>query len=210
MILDRPTRDFLDATASSDSTPGGGAVAALAGALGAALGAMSCHYTIGPKKFADREEAVRALLDKLEAERQRLAAIVQDDIDAYGAFTTAMAMPRDTAEAKAARKAAMQEALVGAMEVPLACAGRCATVLSLLEELAPIANPRLLSDVGCAAVMADAGFHSARFNVLVNVAGLDPGETREAGVARMAELVEAVAGKCRTIVDVVESGLRVA
>ncbi len=210
MILDRPTRELLDATASGDSTPGGGAVAALAGALGAALGAMSCHYTIGPKKFQDREAAVRALLEKLEAERERLTAIVQDDIDAYGAFTNAMAMPRDTDDAKAARKAAMQEALVGAMEVPLACAGCCATVLALLEELAPIANPRLASDVGCAAVMADAGFHAARFNVLVNVAGLAPGERRDAGVARMTELVESVAGKCRAVVDVVEAALRVA
>ena len=38
---------FLDALASDAPTPGGGAVAALAGASGAALSSMVCNLTIG-------------------------------------------------------------------------------------------------------------------------------------------------------------------
>ncbi len=208
MILDRSTREFLELTASGDSTPGGGAVAALVGALGAALGSMSCHYTLGPAKFRDREDSIRALLERIETERRCLSRLVQEDMTAYEAFTSAMKLPKQTPEEATARKTAMGAALVGAMEVPLECTRRCAEVLRLLVELAPIANPRLLSDVGCAAVLTEAAYQAARFNVLVNLAGFERGAAREHASRTLEELDRSIVGRREAIVAAVEGGLR--
>ena len=52
---------FLDEVASSAPAPGGGSVAALAGALGAALTSMVCHLTVGKKRYADVDEVLRDL-----------------------------------------------------------------------------------------------------------------------------------------------------
>ena len=54
-LADMTVAQFVVATASEEPAPGGGSVAALEAALGAALTAMVCNFTTGRKKWAEFE-----------------------------------------------------------------------------------------------------------------------------------------------------------
>ena len=154
-------KEFLDRTASDEPTPGGGSVAALVGALGAALGCMVCRFTVGKKKFKDVEEEVKGILERCEKLREELRGLIQADIDAYQKVSAAYAMPRKTPEEKEARSKAIKEALKEALEIPMKVAEDSLEVLRHARRLAEIGNPNLIGDAGCAAAFALAALEAA-------------------------------------------------
>lgn len=168
-LTDRSVFQFLDELSSSTPAPGGGSVAALSGALGAALVSMVCNLTIGKKKYADVQKDIEAILAKSESLRHELVDLLQSDVEAYTAVSQAMKMPRATDEEKAARTETMQKALKGATVVPLQIAEACAQVIALCRPVAEKGNKNAVSDAGVAVLMAEAGLRSAALNVLINL-----------------------------------------
>ena len=108
-----PIETFLNDLASGESTPGGGAAAALTGSQAAALLSMVLNFTVGRKKYAAVEEELRGLLQRTEAMRADLLTYADKDAEAFGAVAACYSMPRSTEEEKAARTKAMQTALRG-------------------------------------------------------------------------------------------------
>ncbi len=160
---------FLDALASSAPAPGGGSVAALSGALGAALLSMVCNLTLGKKKYALVQDDISELVAQSEELRQRLTDLLEADVQAYTGVSRAYKMPRQTAEEKAARSAAIQEALKAATQAPMQVAEACVEVLDLCTPAAEKGNVNAVSDAGVAALMAEAGLRSAALNVIINI-----------------------------------------
>jgi hypothetical protein len=134
MIKQSAIDKFLDDLASQNATPGGGSVAAIIGAMGAALVAMVCNLTIGKKKYAGVEAEMRALLERAEALRHRLTGMIEDDVKAFDAVMGAYGMPKETDAEKASRSAAIQEALKLATDVPLRC---CHAAREVIDPLIP-------------------------------------------------------------------------
>ena len=177
-MLDVRIAEWLDELADRKPTPGGGAVAALCAASSAALLEMVGNYTTG-KKWADREEAMKALVAEAGALRARAGQLAEADTEAFAAVGTAYALPRATDEEKAERSAAIQRATLGAAEPPVQV-GRVATrLVELAAGLVDPANPNVLSDVGVAAVTARAALGGSVVNITVNAALL-----RDADAAR--------------------------
>ncbi|MFN2156441.1 MAG: cyclodeaminase/cyclohydrolase family protein [Anaerolineae bacterium] len=168
-LTDKTLVDFLDALASSAPAPGGGSVAALAGALGAALVSMVCNLTLGKKKYADVQDKISALVERSETLRHELSDLLEADVEAYTGVSKAYGMPRETDEQKSARSAAIQEALKGATVVPMQVAEACVKVLDLCTPAAEMGNIYAVSDAGVAAVMAEGGLRSAALNVIINI-----------------------------------------
>jgi methenyltetrahydrofolate cyclohydrolase len=168
MIDEQSLRRFLDELASPAPTPGGGSAAALMGALGAALITMVCNLTIGRKGYEGVEAEMRDTLRQAEALRQRLTAMIQDDVQAFDALMAAYRLPRASEEQTLARGRAVQQALKQATDVPLACAQACAEVIELARRVAPIGNRGVISDAGVASLAACAGLRSASLNVAIN------------------------------------------
>ncbi len=162
--------EFLVALASGEPTPGGGAAAALAGALAAALVAMTCHLTLGRPKFAAVEPDVQRLLQAAEAARSRLQAAIDADAAAFRTVIEATRLPRADAAAAQARTAAIQAALRAAAQPPLAVAQDCAAVLDLGQQAVELVNPSAISDIAVAATLAVAALEGAAENVEVNLA----------------------------------------
>ena len=187
MITDLSVREFAKALGSGDATPGGGAGAALAGALGAALAAMVCNFTIGRRKFESVEPEMRALLARSDQIRDELLELVESDARAYDAYLEAAGLPKDDP----AREAKLQEAVIGAIHVPLRAAVLAADVLALAEPLAERGNPRLVSDAGVAAILADAALQAAALNVRANYPSLRDGRVRDESEAVLARLFAA-------------------
>jgi formiminotetrahydrofolate cyclodeaminase len=168
-LTDKPVSRFLDELASSAPAPGGGSVAALSGAMGAALVSMVCNLTVGKKKYADVEQDITAILEKSEGLRHRLVELLRADVKAYTAVSQAMKMPRATDEEKAIRAKAMEKALKHATDVPLQVAEACVEVMALCQPAAEKGNKNAVSDAGVAVLMAEGGLRSAALNVLINL-----------------------------------------
>ncbi|MBI4567413.1 MAG: glutamate formimidoyltransferase [Planctomycetes bacterium] len=150
---------FIDALASRSPVPGGGAAAALVGALAAALGSMTCNLTVGRKKFAAVEETLRASLARLEAARRELLALIREDIAAYDRI-------RDTRKAAAAPRDA---ALIAGARPPLRVMEVCAEVLEQGRLALTLGNPNVRSDALICQRLAAVALLSARDNVEVNL-----------------------------------------
>lgn len=196
-----PTRktleSFLDELASSSPAPGGGSVAALAGALGAGLVAMVCGLTIGKKKYADVEADMKKTLKGAEELRRQFTALVDRDTEAFNKVMEAYALPKETDPQKALRAAAVREATKEATLVPLEVMKHCIDGLALAQIVAAQGNVNSVSDAGVAALMLHAACESAALNVKINLGAL--GEIEFVGWKR--EELESILKTSRMMVE---------
>jgi formiminotetrahydrofolate cyclodeaminase len=190
---------YLDLLASAEPAPGGGSVAALVGALGAALVTMVTDLTLGKEKYAGVQDAMAELKESSERLRGELTELTTLDATAYSAVAAAMKLPRDTEAQKEERTRVLQAALVGAAEVPLKVAEAAAEVARLSLPAAEKGNPNAVSDAGCAVLLADAAAQSAALNVRINLAWIDNQEFTHEAWTR----IEAVLSETSRLRDVV-------
>lgn len=169
-ITDMPVKLFLNDLSSAEPAPGGGSVAAISGALGAALISMVSNLTIGKEKYADVQDEIKVLLGKSESLRKELIELLEADVRVYTELSKTMKMPRDTEEQKNRRAQAMDRALKAATNVPMKVAEACVAVMDLCRPTAEKGNINAVSDVGVAVLTAEAGLRSAALNVLINLA----------------------------------------
>ncbi len=185
------TRDFVDEVSRESPAPGGGSVAALAGALGAALGAMVSNLAINKVGYEEQSAELNQAAVELQAIKQRLVRAVDTDTEAFNVVLDAMRLPRGTKEEKAARKAAIQEAYKTACRVPLETAKLCLQVIGHAERIGRLGNPASVSDAGVAALMACAGVEGAVYNVRINLPSIDDTDFRAEMNAELDSMVTA-------------------
>lgn len=171
-LADLTLTAFVDTTASDAPAPGGGSVAALEGALGTALTAMVCALTQGKKKYAEHAEFTAEVGKKADALKAQYVDVIDRDTEAFNAVSAVFAMPKDTDEEKAARSAAMQEALKGCTKTPFEMMELAVTALELTDSIVGRSNDSAASDLGCAALSLKAAVQGAWLNVLINIGGL--------------------------------------
>jgi formiminotetrahydrofolate cyclodeaminase len=189
-LTDKSVANFLDELASNAPAPGGGSVAAISGALGAALVSMVCNLTLGKKGYEQVQDDIQDLLDRSEALRHKSADLLEEDVKAYTGYSKAAKMPRATEEEKAERKVAMQEALKVATDVPLSIAETAVQVMDLCMPAAEMGNKWAVSDAGVAVLMAEAALRSAALNVLINLGTLKDEEFVADRRAKLEALLE--------------------
>ena len=165
----RSTYDFIDEVSRETPAPGGGSVAALAGALGGALASMVVNLSVGKGEFDDRYEQLCGIAERAQAVKDTLVRMVDEDTQAFDSVLTGMRMPQDTEEERAVRSAAIEEGYKTATLVPLGTAEGCLEAMTLCKEMASMATPEMISDVGSGALMAYAGLKSAIYNVRINL-----------------------------------------
>ncbi|MGC8873080.1 MAG: glutamate formimidoyltransferase [Chloroflexia bacterium] len=172
-------REFLSLVAAGTPAPGGGSVAALAGALAAALGRMVANLTLGKKRYAGVAEEVREIEGSLARLQEELLELVVRDAAAYERILEARRLPKKTPEQAEARQQALEEATREAARVPLVTAERTVKVLEFLTRLAAVGNENALTDAAVAAAMGRAAVQGAVHNVRVNAADLQDGTLAE-------------------------------
>jgi formiminotetrahydrofolate cyclodeaminase len=179
---------YLDALASADPTPGGGSAATLVGALAAALCAMVARITLASSKHVPVHADAAAIAADADTLRGQFLALRPADEAAFAAVVAAQALPRATGDEKALRTTALQGALTGAAEAPLAAAGLAAQAFELALRTAELHNPHLMSDVDCALRFARAAFDASVANVDVNHHYITDAATIAGQRARLATL----------------------
>jgi glutamate formiminotransferase/formiminotetrahydrofolate cyclodeaminase len=165
-------REFVDQVSDGTAVPGGGSVAALCGALGAALAAMVANLTHGKKGYESVSKAMSDLAVDAQAVKTELMRAVDEDSRAFDAVMAANRMPKASHDEQARRDAAIQEATLRAIDVPLAVMRASAKALPLVERVASDGNKNSVSDAGVAALCLQTAVAGARLNVLINLPGL--------------------------------------
>ena len=164
---------FLEELSSSAPTPGGGGASAYVGALATSLSSMVGNLTVGKKKFANVEGQVNLCLEKLSDLRVRLVELVEEDASAFEPLAAAYKMPSATVEQQKFKNDAMQEALIGACEVPLDVMEVCSQVILESDFLARNGSRMVISDAGCGVMLAGAAMEAASLNVYINIKSLE-------------------------------------
>src|SRR5439155_1208113 len=160
---------FVAAVAAATPTPGGGSVAALAGALAAALGEMVCGLTLKRQSHAAHHQSVEESRARLSDLRQRLLENVERDAASYQAVMAAMKLPKSTEAEKATRARAIEEASKAAALVPLETAELAAATRRIVEALGSVTIPQAASDLAVALYLSEAAERGALENVRANL-----------------------------------------
>ena len=191
-LVDMTCEGFAEETASESPAPGGGSISAYMGALGAALGAMVANLSSHKAGWDDRWEYFSDWAERGMEIMNELLYLVDEDTNAFNKIMAVFAMPKGTAEEKAARAEAMQEATLYATQVPLRTMKAAYRVFEVVRAMAESGNPNSVSDAGVGALAARSAVMGACLNVKINAAGLKNREVAEA-LVREAEEIQALA-----------------
>jgi glutamate formiminotransferase/formiminotetrahydrofolate cyclodeaminase len=165
-------RQFCNETLSDSPAPGGGSVAALMGALGVSLAGMVANLSAGKRGWDDRISYFSDWAVKAQQLKDELLFLVDEDTAAFNKVMASFDLPKESAEEKAARSAAIQSANKYAAEIPLRVMETAFKAYALLGEMAENGNPASISDVGVGALAVHAGIEGAGMNVRINLAAL--------------------------------------
>ena len=171
-LVEQRVIDFVAATASKEPTPGGGAIAALTGATGAALAEMVANLTFGKKGYEEVQSEMEELQTKAESIRNRMLELSQADADVFNIFMNALGLPKNTDEEKIARTAAIQQAYKDAAMVPFEIGELAYQIFELAELASSKGNQNLITDGIIAAINARAAVKAAFLNVRINLSGI--------------------------------------
>lgn len=162
------TGDFVKALASKEATPGGGGAAAVAGALGAALGSMVVNLTQGKKKYAEHEEFLAETLKHLGLISDYMLRLADEDAQAFAPLQKHMSEPKDTPE----HEHHLEAALRVACHIPTEVMYTAAQTIELLAELAEKGSKLAISDVGAGIELCRAAMRISRLNILINATAM--------------------------------------
>jgi glutamate formiminotransferase/formiminotetrahydrofolate cyclodeaminase len=200
-LVQRTVLDFTDEVSRDSPAPGGGSVAALAGALGAALASMVANLTHGKEGTEARDAEMARVAEEAQRIKDQLVAAVDADSEAFQGFMDALRLPQGTPDEKAERTRKMQEGLRAAVQVPWSTAEASYAAMQLARSVVTHGNPSSLSDGAVGVQIAFAGVRGGLWNVLINLKDVtDPvyvAEKRGACVTLLAQaraLAEEAAG----------------
>lgn len=185
--------EFASLTASSEPVPGGGSIAAVSGALGAALSEMVANLTIGKKKYIDVEENMKEVAAKASELRERLLDDIQRDSNSFNDVMIAMKLPKDTDEQKKIRTEKMQSGLKIAATVPYEIACDAFEIMPLAETVVSKGNTSAVTDGLVSAMMSRTAVLSALLNTKINLASIKD----EAFVSEMSKKVKDLEDKVK-------------
>jgi formiminotetrahydrofolate cyclodeaminase len=198
-MRDETIGSFLTRLAARSAAPGGGTTGALHAAQAAALLAMVARFSDGPRYDAETVGRVRAAADGLAEEAVGIAVA---DQTAFEVVIAAYQLPKGTEEEKAARSAAIADALGGAARPPADLMAASVRLVGLAEELFPVANKNVTSDIAAAAAAISAAAVTAQLNIEANLAGVRDEALREE-LSATAKLADSVTDRAGRVIEAV-------
>ncbi|RMG24305.1 MAG: glutamate formimidoyltransferase, partial [Methanobacteriota archaeon] len=168
-LVEMKLSDFVDEVSRDTPAPGGGSIAALSGALGAALASMVANLTQGKEGTEEIDPMLIEIADEAQKIKDALVRGIDDDTNAFNAYMEARRLPQKTAEEKAYREEKMQEGLKIAISVPFSTAENSYKAMELCRKAVEIGNPNSVTDAAVGAQIAYTGVKGGVWNVLINL-----------------------------------------
>lgn len=164
--------EFLEKTASSHPTPGGGCIASVTAATAVALAEMVANLTLGKKGYDAVEKEMIDLQAKAASMRHRFLELAEADMQVFNSFMEALKLPKSSEEEKLIRQRAIQECYKNAALVPYEVGLLASDIFSLAEIATSKGNQNLVTDGAMAAINARAALVGAFLNVRINLASI--------------------------------------
>ena len=183
-MISQPFEELVQSLAAKTPTPGGGAAAAMAGCMGTSLFLMTVRFSQGKKANVEREDDLAQAEGALQKHLEELLPMGERDCRAFDLVSAAFRMPKDSDEDKAARSAAIQESMVGAMLVPEQTQNMIRDVFVTMDKVSGCIGKSIASDLASGAALLLAGAEGAFLNVRINAAELKDRQLAEATMAR--------------------------
>jgi glutamate formiminotransferase/formiminotetrahydrofolate cyclodeaminase len=206
-LLKLNLREFCNETLSDSPAPGGGSVAALMGALGVSLGGMVANFSAGKRGWEDKLKYFSDWAVKAQQLKDELLFLVDEDTAAFNKVMDAFALPKESAEEKAARTEAIQLANKYAAEIPLRVMETASKAYPVLADMAEKGNPASISDVGVGLLAVRACIDGAAMNVRINLAGLKDEKLKSVFQERVRKISADSEAQFKKINQVVEGKL---
>jgi glutamate formiminotransferase/formiminotetrahydrofolate cyclodeaminase len=206
-LLKMDLRQFCNETLSDSPAPGGGSVAALMGALGASLGGMVANLSAGKRGWDDKLSYFSDWAVKAQRLKDELLALVDEDTAAFNKVIDAFGLPKDSADEKKARFAAIEQATKYAAEIPLKVMEAASKSYEILSEMAEKGNPASISDVGVGILAVRACIGGAAMNVRINLGQLKDEKFRSALLKKVQQISTDSDARFLRINQIVESKL---
>ncbi len=200
-------RQFCNETLRDSPAPGGGSVAALMGALGASLGGMVANLSAGKRGWDDKLKYFSDWAVKAQQLKDELLSLVDEDTAAFNKVMDAFALPRESAEEKTARSAAIEQATKHAAEIPLEVMETAARSYQLLSAMAEKGNPASISDVGVGLLAVRACIGGAALNVRINLVAMKDEQSKSAFLKKVQQVSADSEARFKEINRIVESKL---
>jgi glutamate formiminotransferase/formiminotetrahydrofolate cyclodeaminase len=163
---------------------------------------MVALLTSNSPKHAGVADRCREIAASAQLTTDAMLHLVDEDARSFDRVSAAYRLPKTQDSEKTARTASIQTALAGAIEPPMRVIALARETCDLALELADIGNPNALSDIGCAALCAQAAAHGAALNVEINAGALRDRsqaqrytEQLHAAIAQVSLLAEVILGK---------------
>ena len=196
---------LLERIAAGTPTPGGGSVSAICGALSAALSRMVANLAVGKQGYEGVQSDLVSIESRGKALQRRFLDLAEADAKAYDGVVAAMRLPKGTDPERAARKDAMQAAYMRATEVPMDTIRAAIEAIELAELAAEKGNRNAITDVGVAALLAQAAMRGAGLNVQINLAAIADHAWRDSVEADLKALLQQGAKRSHALHDLVTS-----
>lgn len=171
-LVDQNCRAFVESLASKAPTPGGGGAAAMAGALGAALGMMYLNLSVGKPKYQEHEADFQAKLKALDEIKEQLLACVDEDAEVFYPLAKAYRMPKETEPEREQYQRVLEAALYQACAVPEKIMNLCSQAMDAIEYVADKGSVLAKSDAAAAVILCMAAMNAAHLNILINTASM--------------------------------------
>lgn len=204
-LINLTLKDFADETASESPAPGGGSIAAYAGVLGVSLGTMVANLSSHKRGWDDRWAEFGEWAAKGQQLKDELLWLVDEDTNSFNRIMDAFKLPKGSAEEKANRSQAVQDATKYAIEVPFRVMETTMKTFELLHAMAEIGNPNSVTDAGVGALCARSAVIGAYLNVKINLGDLKDENFKKDILSKAEALVADAKEKEATIMAIVES-----
>lgn len=188
---------YIARIATKDPTPGGGSAAAVAGAIGTGLLEMIANLSLNTAT-GEAVEVLNDLVPIFARSQEILLELGGEDEKAYGGYRDAVALPKKTAEEKATRKVALQDALIQATAVPLEISELSLELMQLVPALEEVSSKHVDADLTVATALLGAAINGSVALVNANLPLIKDENAQE-------EIVERVERTLATFADMIEA-----
>jgi methenyltetrahydrofolate cyclohydrolase len=191
-MIHQSFEQIIASLAAKTPTPGGGAAAAMSGAMGAALFLMVVRFSRGKKANVDREGDLAKVETALDGHLKRLLPMAERDCKSFDLVSAAYSMPKETDEQKGLREKAIQEAMVGAMVVPEETLCMVRDVFVVMQQVTGCIGKAIVSDLASGAALLLAAAEGAYLNVRINAAFLTNRELADRTLERATNVLNEI------------------
>ena len=206
-LVDLTVKGFVEETASESAAPGGGSIAAAAGAMGAALGTMVANLSSHKRGWDDRWEEFSDWAERGKKFHDELLFLIDEDTNAFNRVMAAFGLPSGTDIEKAEKNQAIEDATKAAIDVPFRVMQTAYKSMEVIKAMAEFGNPNSVSDAGVGALCARTAVMGAYLNVRINTPDLKDRKFADDRIARGKELQDKTVALEQEILAIVESKL---